>query len=152
MENEVANVDFAGVLKGALSLPEEDRRRLAELMVRVTRANETATGITLAPSEPSLPEGAREQSASEWLQTIRGEPAWVQLQLLEAALESTDDPSELEVLRNAHKQLLQDNPPIAVRRAVVRLASEHPLGICVGAAGLLLAVVAFASRLFHLAF
>ena len=36
MERDRMDADFAGVLKGALALPEEDKRRLAELMVRVT--------------------------------------------------------------------------------------------------------------------
>lgn len=151
MQNEVMNVDFAGVLRGALALPEEDRRRLAELMVRLTSPESTGA-IAVAPPTHAAADDAQEVTATEWLKKIGGEPAWVQLQLVEAALDSAEDPSEQQVLRDAHAQLLQDNPPIAVRRAVVRLASEHPLGICVGAVGLLLAVAALAGRLFHLAF
>lgn len=150
MEKDRMDADFAGVLKGALALPEEDKRRLTELMVRVTTPDAAGAAITPAPSPRA--DDATLLGAAGWLHKIRGEAAWVKLQLLEDALESTDDSSELQVLREAHKALLQDNPPLAIRRAVVRVASDHPVGICVGGLGLLLALVALARGLFHLVF
>lgn len=150
MEGKPMDADFAGVLKGALALPEEDKRRLAELMVRVTAPG--ATPVQIAPAPEPRAESAPEIGAAEWVLKIRGEPASVQLQLIEDALESTDDVSEVQVLREAHKELLQENPPLAIRRAVERVASEHPIGICVGGVGLLLALVAFARGVFHLVF
>ena len=142
------DADFAGVLKGALALPEEDKRRLAELMVRVTTPDAAVPAI--APPPDSQPAEAPQVGAAEWLRSIRGEPAWVQLQLVDAALETADDAAEAQVLRDAQRAMLQENPPLAVRRAVVRLASEHPIGICVGALGLLLALAALGRGLFHL--
>lgn len=144
------DADFAGVLKGALALPEDDRRRLAELMVRVTAPEAPPAQIVPAPDPRA--ESPPEAGAAEWVLKIRTEPASVQLQLIEDALESTDDASELQVLREAHRALLQENLPLAVRRAVERVASEHPVGICVGALGLLLAVVALARGVFRLVF
>lgn len=150
MEKESMDADFAGILKGALALPEEDKRRLAELMIRVT-APDRATEEVVQERE-QRPEGAPLVSAADWLQKIRGETAWVQLQLLDDAIDVADDPSELQLLRAAHKALLHDNPPVAVRRAVERVAGEHPFGICVGAVGLLLALFALGRGVFHLAF
>jgi hypothetical protein len=150
MEGERMDADFAGVLKGALALSEEDKRRLAELMVRVTAPEAARTAIAPAP-EPRA-DDAPEIGAAEWLRKIRTEPAWVQLQLIEDALESTDEASELQVLRDAQKALLQENPPLAIRRAVERVASEHPVGICIGGLGLLLALIALLRGLFHLVF
>lgn len=146
-------LDFAGVLRGALALPEEDKRRLAEIMSRVTGSS-LAIGAT-APLAAHPPQAVLEEpqvTAAEWVLRIRNEPAWDQLQLLEDALESADDPSELQVLQSAHKTLLQENPPLAVRRAVVRVASQHPVGICVGALGLLLALTALGRGLVRLIF
>lgn len=142
------DADFTGVLKGALALPEEDKRRLAEIMVRVTTPDAAAPAIAPAPS--SQPVEAPQVGAVEWLRSIRGEPAWVQLQLVDDALETADDAAEAQVLRDAQRAMLQENPPLAVRRAVVRVASEHPIGICVGALGLLLALIALGRGLFRL--
>lgn len=145
------NGDFAGILKGALALPEQDKRRLAELMARLTSLDRASDSVAVQPREQET-EAAPLPNAAEWLQTIRSEPAWVQLQLLEDAINGADDPSELQLLRAAHKMLLQENPPVAVRRAVVRVAEEHPIGICVGAVGLLFALFALGRGVLHLAF
>lgn len=143
--------DFGGILKAALALPEQDKRRLAELMARLT-APDQATDSVAAQRRERASEVAPPPNAAEWLQTIRSEPVWVQLQLLEDAINDADDPSELQLLRAAHKMLLQENPPVAVRRAVVRVAEAHPTGICVGAVGLLFALFALGRGVFHLAF
>lgn len=153
MENEQMELDFAGVLRGALALPEEDKRRLAEVMSRVTDSSPAVgTTVALAGHPPQAVLEEPHVTAAEWVRKIRDEPAWDQLQLLEDAIERADDPSELQVLQTAHKTLLQENPPLAVRRAVVRLASQHPVGICVGASGLLLALTALGRGLVRLAF
>lgn len=148
MEGDRMNGDFAGVLKSALALPEEDKRRLAELMNRVTATD--AMRVQIAPAPETGAETTPEIGAAEWVLAIRGESASVQVQLIEDALASTEDPSELQVLRGAQKVLLQENPPLAIRRAVERVAAEHPVGICVGGAGLLLALIAVARGLFRL--
>lgn len=153
MEKEQMELDFAGVLRGALALPEEDKRRLAEVMSRVTDSSLAIGSTAPLAGQPSHAELEEPQTtAAEWVLKIRGEPAWTQLQLLEEAIESADDPSELQVLQSAHKTLLQENPPLAVRRAVVRVASQHPVGFCVGALGLLLALTALGRGLVRLAF
>lgn len=150
MEKEVMDGDFAGILKDALALTEEDKRRLAELMVRVTAPDRA--GAVAVQAREQQPEDTPQVGAAEWLQKIRGEPAGMQLQLLEDAIEVADDLSELQLLRAAHKALLHDNPPLAVRRAVARVAAEHPVAICVGTVGLLLAMFALGRGAFHLAF
>lgn len=149
MEPKALGADLSGVLKGALSLPEEDQRRLCEIMVRLT-SGVPSTGAEPPSVEPSA--DGSQVGAAEWLQQIQGHPLWVQVQLLDDALASVEEPDELEVLREAQNRLLSENPPLAVRRAVVRLAVQHPVGMCAGAVGLLLAIAAAARGLFRLVF
>lgn len=143
------DADLSGVLKAALALPAEDQRRLCEILDRIT-SSESSTGAARPVVASATVDS--EVGATEWLQQIQGHPLWVQVQLLDEALESVEEPDEIEVLREAQNRLLSENPPLAVRRAVVRLASEHPMGICAGGVGLLLAVAAVARGLFHVVF
>lgn len=114
------------------------------------------TSTPLAPMElPPAPEPTAEdpeQSAAVWVQQLLGEPLWAQVQLLDDAMAGAEDPGELQVLEEAQAKLLRENPPLAVRRAVVRLAIDHPIGVCAGGVGLLLAVAGLFRGAFRLAF
>jgi hypothetical protein len=152
MEADSARTDFANVLRGALALDDGDKRRLLELMVRVTALDPpNDEGALTPPADTDGGELDRQEAVAEWLQKIRTEPAWTQLVLLEDAI-AAGDPDEAQPLQAAHRQLLLDNPPLAVRRAVVRIASDQPIGVVVGLVGLVLALFTIGRGLFHLAF
>jgi hypothetical protein len=142
---------FADVLRGALTLLPDDQERLCSVLQRIT-----ALPVAAFPAHP--PAHAPDQVAQEaqtledWLQQIQCEPVWTQLLLLDDALANVDSEEEASALRAARTRLLQANPPIAVRRAVVDLASQHPIGVCVGAAGLAVALVGLGRVLLRILF
>jgi len=144
---------FTEVLAGALALPAEDRMRLCSVLQRLAQAAPAAAPV-LSPADvhtpgPGLP---GEETLEDWLRQIAREPAWTQLLLLDEALENVDADGEATALKAARSRLLQADPAIAVRHAVVALASQHPIAVSVGAFGLALALFGLARVLLRTVF
>jgi hypothetical protein len=147
MEHHEREVEFSSVLSDALSLSTDDQRQLCAVLVRVI--GEHAASAAIAPTgeiDPSEPD------AAEWLQQIKAESPWTRVSLLDTALGQAEDAAEREVLTDALNALLKANPPLVIRRAVVQVAADHPLGICAGATGLALAILAIGKGVIRLLF
>jgi hypothetical protein len=144
---------FADVLRGALALAADDQARLCSVLQRIT-ALPAPPSSAIPPAAALTPEEVahEEQTLETWLQQIRCEPVWTQLLLLDDALAGVDSEEEASAIRAARTRLLQANPPIAVRRAVVDLASQHPMGVCVGAVGLAVAIIGLGRVLLRILF
>lgn len=150
--NSMSN-DLSGVLRRVLELGHEDQKRLRAILSSLAGA--PADAVTNAPASSTEPHPAEEPAAgtaSQWLDQIRAEAPWSQVRLLDEALHAEDGETDLQLLRDARARLLQENPPLAVRLAVVRLATERPLAVCTGGVGLLLAVIALGRGVFRLVF
>jgi hypothetical protein len=144
---------FADVLRGALALPPGDQAQLCSVLQRITALPAAPLEVVIPSAEHAPDQVAHEVQALEnWLQQIQRESAWIQLLLLDDALVGVDSEEEASPLRAARTRLLQANPPIAVRRAVVDLARQHPLAVCVGAAGLAVALFGVGRVLLHILF
>jgi hypothetical protein len=144
---------LADVLKGALALSADDQAQLCSVLLRITALPASPLDVVPPSAEHATDQAAHEQQAVEnWLQQVQREPVWTQLLLLDDALAGIDSEEEASALRAARTQLLQANPPIAVRRAVVDLASQHPIGVCVGAVGLAVALFGLGRVLLRLLF
>lgn len=136
--------EFAQTLRDVLALPPEDQARLQAVLERVTGSLSRSSAppsvaMSLAPAP--MADAEQQVDVAEWLQQVRALPAWTQLQLLDEALESADDPQEFALLEGARSQLLHLHPPLAVRRAVVALATRQPIATCVGSVGLVVGVI-----------
>lgn len=142
--------DLASVLKDALSLPLDDRRRLTEVMQSVALAGVQAGSVevvAVATLREDLPD------LQGWLDKIAVEtPPWTRLQLLEDAIEHAETQEEIAALTQARRALLDGNPPVAMRKAVVEMATNQPTGIVFGALGLLMAIATLARGAFRLVF
>ncbi|MEJ8838098.1 hypothetical protein [Ramlibacter sp. AN1133] len=144
---------MAEVLAGAMALPAEDQARLCSLLQRLTADSSCAASARSSADGPSAVPGSPGQEAvQDWLAQIAREPAWTRLLLLEDALENIGCAGEASVLQAARSALLQANPATAVRHAVVALASQHPIAVCVGVVGLAVAVSGLARVLLRLVF
>ena len=143
--------EFAEVLAGALSLPAEDRLRLCSVLERLAPVS-PSSALPAACVHTADPGESSQATLEEWLAQVTRAPAWSQLLLLDDALESVDSDSQASALQAARTRLLQANPAIAVRHAVVALASRHPIGVCLGALGLTVAVFGLARILLRIVF
>ena len=155
MQPAAAPPEFAQTLRDVLALPPEDQARLQAVLERVTGsvAARPAPASVPMPMAPAPAVAAEQQvDVAEWLQQVRALPAWTQLQLLDEALESTEDPQEFAPLEAARRQLLHAHPPLAVRRAVVALASRQPIATCVGSVGLVVGVIGIGRVLARIVF
>lgn len=148
MHMDQSSSDFAAVLKDALSLPAEDRRRLTEVMQRVAHAGPQIPGSV--ETVPAAPEP--EADLQGWLESIEAETPWTRLQLLEDALERAETDEEVAALTQARRALLDGNLPVAMRRAVVELATNHPTGIVFGALGIVIAIATLGRGALRLVF
>lgn len=146
--NEPAN-PFPRVLTEVLALSRQDQQQVYAVLARVigeAPADQPAhVEVAAVPEQP-------ERASSDWLMLIDHEPPWSKVQLIDDALEREDEADQRQVLSNALSSLLSEHPQLAVRRAVTRVALEHPIGICAGGIGLLLGVVAIAQSLFRVLF
>ncbi|MDB5858873.1 MAG: hypothetical protein JWQ76_2562 [Ramlibacter sp.] len=153
----VPSVDpFASVLRQVLMLPAADQRRLAALLARLTVAQSTPEGsaedaVTDAAIEPAQP-GQAAAGIAAWLQTIEAQAAWTRLQLIEEALEDAASGEERAALHAAMAGLLEAQPALSVRKTIVALASERPVGVLLGLAGLVLALLALLRAVGHALF
>lgn len=152
MEQGDMKSDFPHVLSGALSLSADDQQQLCAVLVRVTSRGAAPVVQQEEASLARAEEMSEELGAAEWLKLIEADPPWTKVQLLDDALGRVDDADEQEVLTTALNSLLREHPPLAVRRAVSRVAVEHPIGICVGATGLLLGLFAIGRGVLRLLF
>jgi hypothetical protein len=144
---------FADVLRGALTLPPDDQAQLCSVLQRITALPASPLDVVPPFAELAADKVAHhEQTLENWLQQIQCEPVWTQLLLLDDALANVDSEEETSALRAARTQLLHANPPIAVRRAVVDLASQHPTGVCLGSVGLAVALFALGRVLLRILF
>jgi hypothetical protein len=148
MHMDQSSPDFGAVLKDALSLPADDRRRLTEVMQRVAPAGPQVPGsVETVPVAPQP-----EADLQGWLDRIEAETAWTRLQLLEDALDRAETDEEVAALAQARRALLDANPPVAMRRAVVELATNHPTGIVFGALGIVIAIATLGRGAWRLVF
>lgn len=143
--------DLASVLKDALSLSLDDRRRLSVVMQSVAPAGAQVVADSMAPAaDATQPEPLPDLQG--WLDMIAVETPWARLQLLEDAIEHAETQEEVAALTQARRALLDTNPPVAMRKAVVEMATNHPTGIVFGALGLLLAIATLGRGAFRLVF
>lgn len=153
MEDDGRGSELADVLQRVLALHPDDQRRLRDILVSLAGAQAGAQppveSVTTYDSGGA--EGA-EAHVAQWLDQVRREDPWSQLYLLDEAIERAEDEEEARSLREARSRLLQENPPIAVRSAIVRLATERPMAVGAGSVGLILALFALGRGLFHLMF
>lgn len=145
-----ANDAFGSVLTQALQLEAKDQERLADLMNRVARRNETVNPpAVVGESQSDASSGELEQ----WLQTLSELTPWQRLQLIEDAIENTEagttNGAECE---KARRELLNEHPALNVRLAIQRSAAEHPGRVVIGVIGLLLAIGTLGHGLFRLVF
>lgn len=153
MEDDGRESELAGVLQRVLALHPDDQRRLRDILLSLASA--PAAGQPRAEVDAKDDDAAAasaEVHVAEWLHQVRSEAPWSQLRLLDDAIERVGDEEEARSLREARSRLLQENPPIAVRSAIVRLATERPLAVSAGSVGLILALFALGRGLFHLVF
>ena len=134
--------EFAQTLRDVLALPPEDQARLCSVLERVTASARGEPLLAPAPRPLAFAQDLpQELETAQWLEQLRGLPAWTQLQLLDEALETADAPHDVALLEAARIQLLHAHPPLAVRRAVVALATRQPIATCVGSVGLVVGVI-----------
>lgn len=137
--NETPNStdEFRGILKQALALPSEERELLAQLMTRLHQIGAPRP----APELPQAPELTGTSADVEaWLRQISDQTPWDRLQLIEEALCDGYEGEEADALLGARRRLLDENLPVAIRRSVVRIATESPFLTLLGGVGLLIAV------------
>jgi hypothetical protein len=130
-------LDFGEILEGALALPSNEQARLCLVLQKLMGAG-TASSAAL-PATPPAPIQADIDEG--WFRALRQEAGWSQLQLLEDALMQPHTEEATRVLELARESLLRDQPALAVRRSVVDLATRHPVGVLLGAAGLCIAII-----------
>jgi hypothetical protein len=147
-----AKPEFSRVLQLALALPAGDQRQLADVMARVT--GDRTAGDAVGPAEtPAFAQEGPPVSAEEWLTSIAGDSPWNRLQMIEGVLyEMPDNDPERQVLIAARRSLLDENPPLSVRRAVYTAASQHPIGVVLGGCGLVLAILGLGRAVLHFVF
>lgn len=147
-----ANDAFGSVLTQALQLEAKDQERLADLMNRVARRNETVDPPAVV-GESQSDASSEEVSLEQWLQTLSELTPWQRLQLIDDAIENTEagttNGAELE---KARRELLNEHPALNVRLAIQRSAAEHPGRVVIGVIGLLLAIGTLGHGLFRLVF
>lgn len=124
------------MLADALALTVEDQSRLHGVLTHVLGVGQTPAVIS---QQSAAQEG--ELTLAEWLEALGKEPAWVQLQMLDQAIEQAGPQERSDVLNAARAALLCENPQVSVRRAVTELTASNPVLMLLGAVGLVLAVV-----------
>lgn len=140
--------ELGEILRQALALPSADQKRLALVMSRVC-------GVAEVRQEPEpAPEPARTSAdVNAWLLQITNESPLVRLQLIEDVLLDEDEEGEAAAaLLEARRRLLDENPALAIRLSVTRVASEHPLGTLLGVGGLIMALVGVGQAAYRLFF
>lgn len=145
--------EFAQTLRDVLALPAEDQARIHSVLERVTGAvHDTASLQIVAAPLARSNDASPQQEAAQWLEQLRELPPWTQLQLLDEALEAAEDPQEHALLESARSDLLHTYPPLAVRRAVVVLATRQPIATCIGSVGLVVGVIGIGRLLVRMMF
>jgi len=145
---QTSSDELGTILRQALALSSEDQQRLALVMSRVSALEEVRP-----EPDPAPPPERSSADVSAWLLEISNKSPWARLELLEEALlDVGEQGDEAEALLDARRRLLDDNPPVAIRRSVANVASEHPLGTLVGVGGLILAVVGVGQAVWRIFF
>ncbi|HEX2544491.1 MAG TPA: hypothetical protein VHL79_06415 [Ramlibacter sp.] len=142
MPDSQASPALADTVRAALALPPHDQASLCWLLQRVTGAAPLPPSDPVADTELVTQAATGQDFVRTWLQAIASEPAAVQLQLLDDAVDCCEDPGDLAALQAARTQLLGAHPPLAVRRTVTAFTSLHPASVAAALAGLLLGLAA----------
>ena len=144
--------EFAQTLRDVLALPADDQVRLHAVLERVTGAIHSPSALQMVAAPLPAGDPAPQEDVTQWLVQVRELPVWTQLQLLDEALASAVAPEEMALLESARSQILRAHPPLAVRRAVVALATRQPIATSVGSVGLVVGVFGIGRLLARLMF
>jgi hypothetical protein len=136
---------LGAVLDMAMSLPTQEQRQLAEAISAIA-------GGPVARAEAAVLSDAMGPDVHEWLQSIRDNTPWSQLQLLDASLADALPAEDAEILRAARAELLAAHPQISARNVVRNLVVHQPIAFVVGGVGLVFAVLAVGRTVFRLVF
>jgi hypothetical protein len=147
---------FDNVLQQVLALSVEDRRRIQGVL-NALDSSQASPGSTVREHLPvaSIDEATNyanrteEQELTEWLQTGSADAPYVQLVRIDTALAQCETEQGVQVLQAYRRRLLEDNPAVAIRASVVKLAAERPLLLVGGAIGLIVGIVAIAQGIFR---
>lgn len=134
--------DFGSLLKDILDLPRHEQQRLSATLNSMLgdTTDSTATVDPARVQEASALDDEPERVQS-YLNEIRQERPNTQIRLIDDLTTQVETQDSLTMLHARRQELLDDSPPLAVRVAITRLASDKPGQLAIGAAGLLLAVV-----------
>jgi len=147
---------FDNILQQVLALSVEDRRRIQGVL----NALESAQAPPASTAREPLPSASfdeatnnaartEEQELTEWLEVGSADAPYVQLVRIDTALAQCETEQGVEFLQAYRRRLLEDNPAVAVRASVVKLAAERPLLLVGGVIGLIVGILAIGQGIFR---
>jgi len=139
---------FSDLIRRVLDLPSKDQQRLHAMLAAMLDAAPQARDESTAPSHEDAAEEERRDTQA-WLAAIDLESPARQMKLIDEIIPQVEYQSSMELLEARRRTLLDNHPPLAVRGAVTRLASESPMQLVLGVAGLCVAIVSLAVWVFN---
>ena len=147
---------FENVLQQVIALSLEDRRRIQGVLHAMdgAQASQGSTEREALPAS-SFDEATNRATRTEelelttWLQTGSADTPYVQLVRIDTALAQCETDQGIEALLAYRRRLLEDNPAVAIRASVVKLAAERPLLLVGGVIGSIVGIVAIGQGIFR---
>ncbi len=131
------------ILQQMLGLPEDERLRILGALTALHGHHSPIEGL----NQPStvLEVHSEFENVKNWYEGLGpSEIPYVRLQHIDSALEQVEDPEASTYLQQRRKELLDDQPSLAVRLSVTKIATEQPWLIVGAFVGACLAAATFA--------
>ncbi|QHE89345.1 hypothetical protein [Hydrogenophaga sp. BPS33] len=137
------------LLQLLLGLPESERLRILDVLAalhgRPARQKGAAVPAVALGDIPASEARSELENVTNWYEGL--DPAgslYDRIQQIENALEQVDEREAIAYLQQQRRAILDDQPSLAVRMSVTKIATEQPWLIVGAIVGACLAVAAFA--------
>jgi hypothetical protein len=144
---EPGGEQFSDLVRRILDLPSSDQQRLHAMLAAMLGP---VPGAPIA-DRVAYPAVTNEDEAEDeyreielWLASIDHEVPAKQVRLIDEVGTRVVFQASLDLLSERRGKLLDNHPPLAVRGAVTRLATESPVQLALGVLGLAVGIVSFA--------